>query len=266
MAMYDGLIYCSATSSGQPTFHFKIKIPDRGSRNKLFRVTLRDSHTTVSYYVTTYSYRSSLIQNNTVSLYTSDQMTTSEPTEFFIMLSCLGAIGFAFGLLLVFAKYRLIIIARLIPVKDQCVYLKTRQSLVVSVYCVFKLLYSVAFSLTALILLLQLICGDDLERVNDISRYHLEVKQLVERNIQDITKFKRTEMERQNNMKEERINACSGYALKNVQALRLYVNRFSTELRDRKNYIEDKKFNLLMGEVQSYLEATKEHVDKVHQS
>ena len=60
VAQYDSLIYC--LEGDNSAFKFDIKMPDTGSRNKLFAVTLKDSHTSVAYYVTTYSYQSSLIQ------------------------------------------------------------------------------------------------------------------------------------------------------------------------------------------------------------
>lgn len=261
--MYDALIYCSAESRGLPTFQFQIKIPDRGSKNKLFRVTLRDSHTTVSYFVTTYSYGSSLLQNNTVSLYQTEPTIPSQPATFFAMLSCLGALGFAFGLLYILISYKSILIARFRPMENQCVYARARRSLLVSLYCVFKLSYSLVFSLTMLVLLLKLVCHSDLETVNQLPDYHIEVKQLVERNINAITEFKRTEMARQLDMKRERLDACSRYAQQNVQALKSYVGRHSTALKSKKEYIEDKKFELLMGEIQGYLQETREHVNKV---
>lgn len=261
--MYDTLIYCSQSSSRLPTFKFHIKIPDKGSKNKLFAVTLKDSHTQVSYYVTTYTYRSSLMQNNTISLFVPEEVTSSAPATFFVMLACLGIVGFTFGLLYALITFRIIIVARFQPISDECAYSKTRRHMLLSAYCSFKLIYSTIFSLSVLILLLRVVCSSDLAIVNKFPAYHIEVKQLVERNIQAITAFKRTEMNRQNKMKTQRLAACSEYALDSVNVLKAYVHQYSAELKEMKDNLENKQYELLMKEIQGYLAASREHVDKV---
>ena len=135
------------------------------------------------------------------------------------MLSALAAIGFAFGLLYVFLTYRCIIIARFRGVEDECVYNQPRRRLLVTIYFICKVVYSVLFSFSVLVLVLKLVCSTDMEQVGQFPAYHIQIKQLVERNIQAITEFKRQEAERQSDM--------------------------------------------LMTEIQNYLQATKEHVDMV---
>lgn len=261
--MYDTLVYCLETTNNQPTFEFGIKIPATGSKNKLFSVTLKDSFTSVSYFVTTYSYQSSLLQNNTVSLQAVDGKTTSEPAAFFAMLSVLAITGFAFGLLYVMVSYRCIVIARFRGVEDECVYQMTRMRLVVALYFISKLVYSVILSFSVFLLVLQLVCSKDTAQVKELSDYHIAIKQLVERNIQAITEFKRLEVDRQNSMQSQRLKACSGYAQQSVSSLRSYVTQFTEDIGDKKQLIENQKFELLMAEIQQHLEATKVHVDLV---
>ena len=86
---------------------------------------------------------------------------------------------------------------------------------------------------------------------------------MVESNIQAITKFKKMEMDRQYLMKKERLDACSGYAKENVAKIKTFVEKYSTELKDQKSYFEDKRFEILMSEIQEYIEATKTHVNQV---
>ena len=179
------------------------------------------------------------------------------------MLSALAAIGFAFGLLYVFLTYRCIIIARFRGVEDECVYNQTRRRLLVTIYFICKVVYSVLFSFSVLVLVLKLVCSTDMEQVGQFPAYHIQIKQLVERNIQAITEFKRQEADRQNDMKKQRLEACSGYAQESVSALKTHVGRYSAEMSHRKELIENQKFDLLMTEIQNYLQATKEHVDMV---
>ncbi|XP_067949400.1 uncharacterized protein [Watersipora subatra] len=262
VVVYDALVFCTSASLGLPTFNFQIKLPDKGSKDKLLRVTLRDSHTSVSYFVTTYSYKSSLMQNNTIQLSTSEPKTLSQPAAFFAMLLCLGAIGFAFGLTYVLISYRVIIIARFRSSKDRCAYAKSRQRLLVTAYCVVKLVYSVLFSLTMLMLLLKIVCKEDLDKVKELPEYHVEVKHLVERNIQAITEFKQNEMKRQHEMQSERLDACSGYATIKINELQKTIKIYSSKLKREKNGINNKKFQLLMSEIVAYLETTRNHVDQ----
>lgn len=79
VAQYDSLIYC--LDGDDSSFRFNIKMPDTGSRNKLFAVTLKDSHTSVSYYVTTYSYQSSLIQVSGTSRFVGEGGTSPPNTH-----------------------------------------------------------------------------------------------------------------------------------------------------------------------------------------
>lgn len=260
---YDALVYCSKASQGFPTFDFNVKIPNRGSKNKLFSVTLADSHTTVSYYVTTYTYSSALIQNTSLSLHKTEETTTTKAGSFYALLVILGAIGFAFGLLYFLISYRLIVISRVVSLGNSCYYKEAKQRFLVITYCIYKIVYSVIFSLSVLVLLLQLACGSSLETIRRVPDYHLEVKHLVERNIQAITKFKHSEIDRQNDMKNQRWQACSDYASQSVASLRTYIYQYSNQLEHQKNLIEDKKFQLLMKEIQSYLLAIRVHVDKV---
>lgn len=207
--MYDSYIYCTTDSRMLPTFEYIIKIPDMGWRNKLFVVRLTDSFTTVSYFVTTYSYSSSLIQNNRLNLFSIDtESTTMKPTAFYIMMTCFLILCVSLAVIYVLIQCKTILIVPIYSVVNQCYYRVTKQRLMVALYILFKLIYSVVFSLSMLILLIRLVCGTDLDLVGELPEYHMEIRRTVERNIRAITEFKKVELNRQYDMKWERLVSC----------------------------------------------------------
>lgn len=260
---YDTLIYCTALSNSLPTFNFDLKIPEEGSQDKLFAVTLRDSHTTVSYFVTTYSYSTSLRQNNTIDLYNMETTKNSNPITFFAMLICLAVLGVVFGIVYFFISYKIISVPRFNLLTNECQYSSAKRHTLVALYCVFKMIYSVVFSLTVLVLLLQVVCRQDLEHINEMPAYHIEIKQMVQRNIQAVTDFKQQELKRQHEMRVERLSACGDSSLNTVNSMRSSVLHYSEVLQKIKEDIETRKFDRLMTEIQEYLKATKTQIDKV---
>lgn len=265
VALYDMMIFCSDSSGGLPTFEYHIRIPEAGSRNKLFAVSLKDSYTTVSYFVTTYSFASSLQQNNSVSLFTAEGFSSSEPVTVFAMLACLLVFVIAFAVLYILIEHKVISISRQRNIDRECTYQQNRRRLLITIYCVLKFIYAIVFSLTIFLLLLRVTCSSDLEVLEDMTSYHLEITQLVERNIRAISDFKKNELTRQYDMKRERIHACSQYSRNSMLHLTKFLDQYSTKLEKLKQQIEDKQFDMLMSTIQEYIKQSKEHIDVVRQ-
>lgn len=263
VAAYDTLVYCTTHSNNQPTFEFYISIPEAGSRNKLFAVTLKDSYTAVTYFVTTYSYSSSLLQNNTISLYTDESDGSQPEVTALAMAGCLMVLTVAFGVTYMFIEYRWKNIERPKYAKTKCNYKQDKRKCLITIYCISKFIYSIAFSFTVFLLLLNIVCSDDMDGMEGLSSYHLEIKKLVEKNIRSISEFKTIELDRQQNMKQERTQACNKYSRQSVLAIQQYLLNHTDQLVSMKKEIEDKRFSLLMEEIQQYILQTREHVDKV---
>ena len=223
-------------------------------------MSLTDSFTTVSYYLTTYSYASSLQQNNSLSLYHAEG---EAKTSFALlaMLSIMIALGFTFGLVYALIENRAIPIAG--SQATSCNY-KSHKKKLVTAYCFFKFVYSIVFSLSMFMFLLRMVCAGDMEVVTAFANYHSEIRQTAVRNIRVITDFKHSELGRQYEMKRERLQACSGHSLNSTTMIRNYINKYSSRISDAKQQNEEERFNLLMDEIQKYLEATRNQIDKVN--